>query len=120
MEQISKKIRVMREMAFQSANLGAKTILNDFFHYIEQNQVIISECYDIDNEISLKNDSLDIKRMLDIIDFVNKYEISDTKIYTLLNERQIIKYKQSKGVLGAIYNGDKNRKCSHIKYQFKQ
>lgn len=106
MEQLAKKIEIMREMTFESANLGCETILTEFYNCIEQNEEIVKNCYKVDNELHENGCNLEIKRMLDTIKFVKEYEVSDTKIYTLLNERRFIKYKQSKGVLGVLYNGD--------------
>ena len=106
MERPAKKIETMREMAFQSTDLGADSILSELYEFIEENEETIKECYNVDSEIYQNRSSLAIKRMLDTIDSIRQYEFSDTKIYTLLNERKFIIYKQNKGVLGVIYDGD--------------
>lgn len=106
MSELSQKIKTMREMAFENMDLMSDKILTDFYMFIERNEDIIKDCYNVDNEIKDKKTDLTIKRMLDTITYVKNYEAVDTKIYSLLNERKIIKYVQNKGVIGAMYNGD--------------
>lgn len=106
MSELSQKIKAMREMAFENMDLMSDKILTDFYMFIERNEDIIKDCYNVDNEIKDKKTDLTIKRMLDTITYVKNYEAVDTKIYSLLNERKIIKYVQNKGVIGAMYNGD--------------
>ena len=106
MSELSQKIKVMREMAFESMNLSSEKVLTDLYKFIEQNEDIIKECFDLDNQSKSTNIFLTSKRMLDTIEQVKMYETEDTKIFTLLNERKFIKYKQNKGVIGVIYDGD--------------
>lgn len=106
MEEFLTKVKVMREMAFESTDLGAEKVLKEFYIFIEQNEDIIKECYKLDNELKKKESFLAIKRMLDTVDEINKYEMPETRTYTLLNERKFIMYKQSKGVIGVVYDGD--------------
>ena len=106
MNQLYKKIEAMREMAFQNVDLSAELILEELSNFIKQNEELIKECYKIDSELHKNRADLAIKRMLDTIDSVRQYKFNDTKIYTLLNERKFIIYKQNKGVLGVVYDGD--------------
>ena len=106
MSELSQKIKAMREMAFENMDLTSDKILTEFYMFIERNEDIIKDCYNVDNEIKDKKTDLTIKRMLDTITYVKNYEAVDTKIYSLLNERKIIKYVQNKGVIGVVYNGD--------------
>lgn len=106
MNEISQKIQVMREEALNSFDLSSDNLLSELYNFIEQNEDIIKKCLNVDNELTGKKSFFSIKRILDSIDYIRKYEIADTKIYTTLNERKILKYKQNKGVIGVIYNGN--------------
>ena len=106
MNEISQKIQVMRETALNNMNIATDKVLTEFYNFIEQNEDIIKECLNVDKELTGKDSFFSIKRMLDTIEHIKKYEISDTKIFTTLNGRKILKYVQNKGVIGVIYNGD--------------
>lgn len=106
MNELSKKIEVMREMAFESLDIGADIILTEFYNFLDENEMAIKECYKVDNNVESSKVDLTIKRMLDTIESVKSCESIDTKIFTLINERKFVQYRQNKGVLGVIYDGN--------------
>ncbi len=105
MSTLSEKIKVMKEMVYvNSENIQAT--LKDIYAMLDENEVALKQCYELDKEDTNKKENLIIKRMLDSVQSAIDYQFEDTQIHEMIDERKILEFKQKIGVIGVIYDGD--------------